>query len=733
MFRMRTPYILLAIILTFLSLPLNASNFNGKVVNSNGKPLRNIVVINKTNSDADYTNEEGFFTIEAQIGDSLQISDILYQSNVVIKSGINEFILEERSVFDERIITDSVVDKVNTLFLSEKYKTCIAYCMYYIPKFNVETESRHPYKECVEHTRFLYKTTPFSIAKLAYLGAISAYQYSLQHTDATVIFSGFEWSKISVALFEDFIKLFPPGYYEPWHNMDYYIKELALYVDSAEWAINAIACGAHFLKALEDDKWVRKQEKWFMNKYSSLYKTLYNNTKDVYKDEFDQPFLEYKISKISVDYKILSNKAKDINVAISKYFDSIVHLIHKSPEGNTLFVHTALSTIKNFICSLLIEPDISDMDQNLALEILVKLQDLSYSKAGSSRYTTDVDYTIEDIKSRLKINECAILHFEALVSSGSLYYRYDLGTRYRNYALVITSKQKNPEIWHRGYISNVKVNDLTKIKESYPEIDKYYLVGTPRMSFLDFAGKDSSIVLLHSLSQLLDKKEKDVYKSAEVTFIGDINYTTVADLSFLSINKGGDHFNRLLGPANELKTICDLFEHVRLLRGNDAKRNVVGSEICRSNSIVHISTHGITTSQIDDVVEPEALALKENILQNSRLILSGYNDNPNSTLCSMTARDVLELKKTDAQIIFLDACLSGAGGVGSAGAVGLAEAFHLIGANNVICYLEPVMDNVATMFSNCFYRELSKGHSCHDAFYKAKNEVDADIKVVLWE
>lgn len=158
----------------------------------------------------------------------------------------------------------------------------------------------------------------------------------------------------------------------------------------------------------------------------------------------------------------------------------------------------------------------------------------------------------------------------------------------------------------------------------------------------------------------------------------------------------------------------------------------MASEISRSKSLVHISTHG-ELFDYDEEFSPQELILKKNIMDNSRLILSGFNDSPNLPMTSISGSDVLKIKRINTPIVFLDACSSGRGAVGASGSVGIAEAFHLIGAKNVICYLEPIGDEIATDFSNKFYKELSKGSSCHDAFFAAKKSLSTQIKVVLWE
>ena len=149
-------------------------------------------------------------------------------------------------------------------------------------------------------------------------------------------------------------------------------------------------------------------------------------------------------------------------------------------------------------------------------------------------------------------------------------------------------------------------------------------------------------------------------------------------------------------------------------------------------SVIDIET-GREHTIADHLYDFEDLALKRNIMENSRLALSGYNEAPNSPMSYISGSDVLKIRKIYASTVFLDACLSGHGSVGMSGSVGLAEAFYLIGAKNIICYLESVEDNVATRFSNIFYTELSKGASCHDAFFTAKRKINQNVKVILWE
>ena len=628
------------------------------------------------------------------------------------------------------IINDEVINKINTLYLSEKYRECIDSCKHYLGyEYHLFAYENHPYRYW-NNKKFFFVNDIESIATILYLGCISAYQYSLKDFDTHSIFDGIEWARACVAIYDDYLHDEIPNEFSS-------IEAWANYIQYAERAMFATQCGDHLLAVDRDDSWLKKQGRWFKKKSDKISDALYKNI--IGKDSIfsNYPILQYKVYTISSSHILKKGNIKAFQVVFKKRVEAFKNLIQICHQNNiyNFEIPLALNSLKSMLCTTVIENEFCKKAggdyERFCMENLIELQDISYSLNGSNRYSQSPSYSLRDIQNCLKETDCAILHFEAPVASGHLYFQYDLSTRYRNYALIITRNQDRPEVWHRGYINDSKVNDLDKIKEEHPNVKRYFYVGTPRMSFIDIAGIDSSIVRLHSLSQLLQEQKKET-TDKEITFIGDLNYKKIGEVTSTSNYKGGPVFNDLIGPAKELMRIKELFTNVRPICGDDAKRNVVANEISRNNGVVHISTHGELFSS-DYEYKPEDLILKKNIMENSRLILSGYNDAPNSPMSYLSGGDVLKLKKINSSIVFLDACLSGKGAVGASGSVGLAEAFHLIGAKNVICYLESVKDDVATDFSNRFYLELSKGKTCHDAFFIAKKSINQNIKVVLWE
>lgn len=629
-------------------------------------------------------------------------------------------------------IDANVINRLNNLYLTERYKDCLDSCEHYLGKylyFSV-SDMKHPYRDWSKLRGILEVNNAEDIATLSYLACVASYQYSLTQFDSHTIVNGIEWAKTCVAIYDDYL-------HERVPDNESAIEIWTQYIQYAERAIIASQCGDHFLNVARDDRWFKKQAKWFDKKSERISEVLYKNV--VGKDDYfaNYPILQYKVFTIASSQILRPNKFNSFQDVFRKRVSALERMIQVCQDNNisNYEIHIALNSLMSTLTTTVVERDfckIAGPDyERFCMENLIKLQDISYSLNGSIRYSRSPRYTLRDIQNSLEETDCAIFHFEAPVASGHLYYQYDLGTRYRNYALIITKDQETPDVWHRGYIKDNVVNDLSRIREAYPRATRFYYIGTPRMSFIDIAGNDSSIVRLHSLSQLLQKKSNKTGVD-EVTFIGDLNYTKVGEVfPTASAKKGGD-FDQLLGPAKELAYINTLYSNVRPICGDDATRNVVTSEISRSNGIVHISTHGELFSPNDDFT-PEELILKKNVMENSCLILSGYNDTPQSSLCYMSGSDVLKMKRINSELVYLDACMSGKGAVGVTGSVGIAEAFHLIGAKNVICYLEPVDDDIATEFSNRFYLELSKGASCHDAFFRAKKSIQQNLKVVLWE
>lgn len=655
-----------------------------------------------------------------------------------------------------RKINENVIERIRTLYFQEKYEECLDSCFHYINKscdFYELGHSSHPFKDygvininqkySLPYAHFLDRIE--DVTYVLYMGAASAYRCSLINLDTDYIIA-IEWARACANICKDYIEERKPD--EFWTAAE--VSEIIFYGDMG---VEATQYGSHLLHMFNSkERYANNERKWFEKTGVKIHNSLRKNLSGMETKYSEYPLLQYRITDICTTASLFINEnsaLKEYEDIFTKRFNEFTNLIENSTNNiNDSDIYSGLNKLISMLTYTVIESDICKRIghnyERFCMENLIKLQDISYCLSGSSRYKLNPTYTLGDIQNCLQEDDCAIVHFEAPLMSGKLYSQNDLGTLFRNYALIITKDQVVPDVWHRGYIKDDVVNDLSVVKEKYPNAKRFFYVGTPRMSFIDIAGTDSSIVRLHSLSQLLyDWPAKSEIN--EVTFIGDINYEQVGNIKttnsvgnsiILSENKGGKNiqYNPLRGPEIELKQLIALNKwNVRPIIGDEAERNIVMSEICRSTNAVHISTHGELSDYDVDDLSPQDLALKKDVMDNSRLILAGYNDNPNSPLSYMSGSDVLKMKKTNAQVVFLDACLSGKGAVSVSGSVGIAEAFHLIGAKNIICYLEPISDDVATRFSDYFYKELALGATCHDAFFRAKNSLDEPIKVILWE
>lgn len=655
----------------------------------------------------------------------------LFLTLFILLSVINSF--GQNSFDADQKIDAKVIDHIEKLYWSGKYKDCINACKHYVDvddlRYLMIAEQKHPYRDCGKWSPL--SSDAENLAIVSYYGCLASYQYSLFNFDVDSIFDGLNWAKICVAIYDDYLHEIVP-------NEESTIETWTKYIQYAQRAIETTIYPEHFLAIDPDNRYFKNELKWFDKKNDRIDKVFYKNVVGKEAIFANYPILQYHVFTMIQSYIVEKrNQFKDFQDIFTKRMDAFERMVQVCQQNHisSTYIPIALKSLISLLTTTVLYREFCKKAgpnyQRFCMENLIKLQDISFSLNGSVRYSQLPNYTLRDIQDCLEETDCAIIHFEAPITSGSLYFTRDLGTIYRNYAFIITRDQDVPDVWHRGYIKDDVVNDLSAIREAYPKVTRFYYVGTPRMSFIDVAGGDSSIVRLHSLSQLLtDRDSEDAI--SDITFIGDLNYNKVGVVdSRVSEKKGGD-FEPLLGPAKQLAYINTLHSNVKPICGDDASRNVVMSEISRNNGIVHISTHGEHFS-INTDFSSEELCLKKDVMDNCCLILSGYNDTPDSSLCYMSGSDVLKMKYINSDIVFLDACMSGKGAVSVVGSVGMAEAFHLIGAKNVICYLESVDDDVATEFSNRFYLELSKGASCHDAFFSAKQSINQNIKVVLWE
>ena len=155
-------------------------------------------------------------------------------------------------------------------------------------------------------------------------------------------------------------------------------------------------------------------------------------------------------------------------------------------------------------------------------------------------------------------------------------------------------------------------------------------------------------------------------------------------------------FPDLPGAVKEIKASLPYAKKYRLFQGAKATKDSVIRYI-READLAYFATHGI--------------AAQENPLDNNFLVLSGKDP-------YLTARNIMQLrdstgrdKKSFPEIIILSACQTGLGKSMEAGlTAGMARAFLIAGANQVIMSLWSVDDEATAYLMSRFIYHLQQPH-----------------------
>lgn len=166
-------------------------------------------------------------------------------------------------------IDAGVINRIGTLYVEEKYKDCIDSCNNYLDyRYFVLGYRSHPYRDWRKDHGYWETNDVMNVSKVLYLGCAAAYQYSLSNYDSNSIFDRLEWARACVAVYDDYL-------HERIPNEESTIETWEQYIQYAENALAAAECGDHFLTTYSDDKWSKKQEKWFDKKRDRILNVLY--------------------------------------------------------------------------------------------------------------------------------------------------------------------------------------------------------------------------------------------------------------------------------------------------------------------------------------------------------------------------------------------------------------------------------------------------------------------------
>lgn len=174
----------------------------------------------------------------------------------------------------------------------------------------------------------------------------------------------------------------------------------------------------------------------------------------------------------------------------------------------------------------------------------------------------------------------------------------------------------------------------------------------------------------------------------------------------------GWHFPDLPGAQKEVSAIADLLDssgyQCIVLTGKNATQSQVLNEIC-DYGILYFATHGISNP--------------ENPLDGSFLVLSGEGFDT----CFLTAREIQEWRhncKLKAKLVILSACQTGLGKTHDAGIIGLARAFQISGAKDVLMSLWNVDDRETAALMGKFFEIYRRT--------KAKTPYASMREAMLW-
>lgn len=181
----------------------------------------------------------------------------------------------------------------------------------------------------------------------------------------------------------------------------------------------------------------------------------------------------------------------------------------------------------------------------------------------------------------------------------------------------------------------------------------------------------------------------------------------------------------LPGTAAEARSVPELLRPrrgKRVLTGVDA--NARALLVVRNPRVLHVATHGVHLER--NTFGLDALGY-ESLLARSALLLAA--DGPGAPASRATALDISGLDLRATQLVTLSACDSGAGSVTRGqGVLGLARAFALAGAQNLLLSLWPVDDAATAALVADFYRRLADA-SPADALHESQLAVLARQRV----
>ena len=291
----------------------------------------------------------------------------------------------------------------------------------------------------------------------------------------------------------------------------------------------------------------------------------------------------------------------------------------------------------------------------------------------------------------------------------------------RGAVVVSENKEKKKLEDSFEYLNNV----LLPFKE-ITQLDHIIIVPVFNIATLPFSAfkVTEQDYLIDIMSYSISPSLYEVAVSNEKNNLQEVSYDFQKALFVSNPDFSGarDHsFAPLPGTAWETDYITRFFDNsYLLLEGADATKENILKDI-GSYDLLYFATHGIAST--------------EDALDKSFLVLSGRDESDSF----FTAREIQDLRlnyeqSLNAELVVLSACETGLGTIHKGGVIGLARAFQIAGAHNVLMSLWNINDKETALLMGMFFDELKKGGEMlpHEALRSAilkYKQTHNDLKV----
>ena len=426
---------------------------------------------------------------------------------------------------------------------------------------------------------------------------------------------------------------------------------------------------------------------------------------------------------------------------------------------------------------LLYRSIIEESDRNAAL--LSKLYDyILFSK--SLLLDTEIQQDANSV-SRLKIkwkdiqqhlsNDAIAIEFISTPEDEGDYNTY--------HALVIDRNTSNPKmitLYSESKLEELKKTDTRTIRDivgeliwkpilvQYPTVKDIYFSpdGILHMLPIEYYSSDGTNSMFEqyhmyriSSTKELVREQGNSHPNSAVLY-GGLDYNLVDENSSVAnsseipsvwrgiAERGG--FDPLFNTFIEAQEIKDLLAgkniSTTLYSGGtgteESFRNLSG----RSNSIIHLATHGIyinpdgvdikknennfdflesLTSVNDPVKEDIALTHSFLVMAGGNRVISRIPVSDNNYDGILTSKEISQLDLRGLDLVVLSACESALGDVNNGGVYGLQRGFKKGGANTIVMSLDKVDDEATRILMVEFYRNLMNGKTKRQSFQDAQH------------